>query len=376
MVTVSENALREFIRDAINNDIKVDDGCEQPVNVNDVVDPSAVVTDPSNLNFKPTNSVELQVAVKALSDDLPTDQVSTLYDELVTAFNNTKSKNDRNSKMKTDDKDVKTESKIRAAVRKHIKEAFPRREKNFGPVVGPLPPVQKIPAGVHGGEYMRKIEKSKKDMKAILKSDIVDDFGGAEEVEVDSPTDRKVNNTVSDVEGTSFQDIATELGFSVAGAKQAVDKALAKAQWVSQMQMQAPEDLELIVLTSMNDYIKMLSKTGELSSADVKLMKDHPDIVRDLDGFREFLDRALRRARKQSDPMTEAGTVSGTCPKCKKKVKLNADGLVDFHKVPGDKFNDCPGARNRPVKTPSNEGSTKTFKRGGLTIILEKSTKK
>jgi hypothetical protein len=111
-----------------------------------------------------------------------------------------------------------------------------------------------------------------------------------------------------DVGGASFEEIAKELDFSVAGAKQAVDKALEKAKWLAQDI--AEDDLEIMVLTTMNDYVNMLAKSGELSAADVQLMKDHPDIVRELDGFREFLATAIKRMRKQGqkveDPLGES----------------------------------------------------------------------
>ena len=48
----------------------------------------------------------------------------------------------------------------------------------------------------------------------------------------------------------------------------------------------------------MKDYINTLKKTGELSAADVKLMQDHPAIVSELDGFREYLAKVIRKARK------------------------------------------------------------------------------
>ena len=48
----------------------------------------------------------------------------------------------------------------------------------------------------------------------------------------------------------------------------------------------------------MKDYIEYLKKSGELTSADVQLMQDHPNIVSGLDGFREFLDKYIKREMK------------------------------------------------------------------------------
>lgn len=345
-VTVSETALRELVREALNNrnfgSVLVEENTENAVvNVSNVVDQSATLTDPGNPNYVPNNRAELQVAVKALSDDLPDEKVSDVYEKLVGALNVSKDKVEPEEKMKKDD--TKVESVVRAAIRKHLQEQdnltqayppprkFSKKPKNFGPVVGPMPPVQKIPAGVHGGEYNRRADKQKADLQKVLKkTNVEDDFGGGKATDEALPPTGSKNTMMTDVSGASFQEIADELGFSVAGAKQAVDKALQKAQWVGSIGETNPEDLEIIVLTSMNDYIKVLSKTGELSAADIQLMKDHPDIVRELDGFREFLDRAVRKARKPDgleNPLGESKKRN------KKSLRENSESLVSLEEV-------------------------------------------
>jgi hypothetical protein len=289
---------------------------DDSVKTNDVVDTSAALTDPGNADYKPNNKAELQVAVKALTGDIPDDKVADFYDKLTGALN-THNKDDEDTKMQK--KDTKTEATIRRAVRNYLQdhlelnETFTFKEKKLGPVVGELPPVQKIPMGTHGGEYTRQLEKSKSKLKQALKSDTLDDFGGAQEDEDAETPEKRTFSTMSDVQGSSFQEIANELGFSVAGAKQAVDKALAKAQWLGTMQEQNPEDLEIMMLSAMNDYIKYLSKSGELSAADIQLMKDHPEVVRELDGFREFADKVIRKARKGTeleDPLGESKKIN------------------------------------------------------------------
>jgi hypothetical protein len=112
------------------------------------------------------------------------------------------------------------------------------------------------------------------------------------------PTGRK-NVMMTDVGGSSFKEIAKELGFAAeSGAKQAVEKALEKAKLVTKMDLFDPDTLEILVLQSMSDYIDVLSSTGELTPQEVKMLKDNPAIVRTLDGFREFLDKDLRKAKK------------------------------------------------------------------------------
>ena len=304
---------------------------EGPVPVNPVTDPSAPVTDPINPNFTPQSNTEFGIAVNQLVKNLPDNQMPALYGAVKDAI---EQKEDKEEKDEMDKKAAAggtghVEEAIRTAVRRVFREAAPN--KKFGPVVGDLPPVKKIPAGVHGGEYTRWQDKQRADLKKWLPkaADAVDapvvDDEPVDDVPADAeePTSSSGSSTkaykataiggMSDVnydeekgehKPASFQEIAKELGFSVAGAKQAVDKALEKATFLSQDMDE--DDLEILVLVAMNDYIKMLSKgvgveDGEepLTPSDIQLMKDHPDIVRELDGFREFLHNAIRRARKE-----------------------------------------------------------------------------
>lgn len=309
--TISKKAVRELVKSLFESTSATtpttpttsssslqDDS--NPIEPNDVIDPLESITNPDNKDFKPRNKSELQVAIKAITKNIEDTDSPKVYEKIVDAVNSDKGK----TSMKKSTSSSQIENHIRSIVRKHINEEMVKsgkKPKMNGPIIGDLPPVKKIPYGVHGGEYNARLEKNKKDLQTTLKKgnfDISvsgedeDDFGAESK-----PKGRKFN-TMTDVSGTGFADIAKELGFSVAGAKQAVDKALLKSQWVAQMSLDNPDDLEIIVLSSMNDYIKMLAKTGELSPDDIKLMKSNPEIVRELDGFREFLDKALRKARK------------------------------------------------------------------------------
>jgi hypothetical protein len=253
-IIVTEDAVRDLVREALNNKqfgvaiFQETFEVGSPVKVNDVVDPSASVTDPGNEDFRPDTPAEFQVAVKSLIDDLPSDKISDTYEKLVKALHD----EEKGEKMK---KDTKAEAIVRANVRKIIKESFLNEMPEI-PGEPPMPVVPPAPQRKHR-EHQR----------------------------VGAP-------------GGELSDIAKALGFSIPGAKLAVDKAIAKAKWVGSMQLGAPEDIEVVVLTAMNDYIKMLAKTGELTPEDVQLLKNNPNIVRELHGFREFLDKHLKRAMR------------------------------------------------------------------------------
>jgi hypothetical protein len=76
------------------------------------------------------------------------------------------------------------------------------------------------------------------------------------------------------------------------------------------MDLLDPDTLEILVLQSMADYVDMLNTSGELSDEEVKLLKNNPGIVRELEGFREFLDKDLRRARKTSGTVEESKKIT------------------------------------------------------------------
>lgn len=264
------------------------------VNVNPVVDPSAMLTDPNNLNYKPHSKQELQVALNTLISDLSDEEnISNIYDNIKNALE--VHDHDKEKKKQMEKKSKNVEETIRLVIRKMLNEVTIDDKNN-----SKFPLVKKIPAGVHGAEYLRNYEKSKSGLRNTFKG-MRDDDDAADMIKSNMPAagrDRK-NTMMGDVTGSSFKEIAAELGFAAeSGAKQAVDKALQKAQFVGKLDVNT---LEILTLKSMNDYINKLSGSGELSAADVQLLKDHPDIVRELNGFREFLSTSLKHAAKQSE---------------------------------------------------------------------------
>jgi len=327
-VVVTEQALREMIREAMFN--KEFSGWssneEGPAEVNPNVDPSAAVTDPINPNFTPQDKTEFNVAIGQLVKNLPDADMPGLYDTVRTAIDDKQNVEDEDEMKKKamQGGTTQVEEQVRKAIRKvisdlnlrrgdQVSEAKPDPWKDAPPVTGPMPAVTKIPAGIHGGEFTRWQEKNKSDVKKYLgKIDLDAPVIEPEEHDadvdpVDDPKRRAYKTTalggMTDVAGASFEQIAQELGFSVAGAKQAVDKSLEKARFLATGMDE--DDREILVLTAINDYIKTLNRSGELTPADVQLMKDHPDMVRELDGFREFLDTTIRRARRQDQKIVD-----------------------------------------------------------------------
>jgi hypothetical protein len=286
-VLITESSLRELLKEMMDS--------SAPVNVSPVVDPQAAETDPMNPNFSPSNKIELMSALRSLVGSIEDEDSSGVYVAIKDAIEE-KEDEDVLEEKENEMKKQNVEESVREIVRKMLLEAQDDEEMD----VPNLPPVKKIPVGVHGSEYMKRFEKAKSDLqKTLSKTSDEEDFVSADEPA--AGRSRK-NIMMSDVGGASFKDIAKEMGFAAeSGAKQAVEKALSKAKFVMKMDMLQPEELEIMVLQSMSDYIDILKNAGELDPSEVKTLKDNPGIVRELDGFREFLDKTLRKARKDQD---------------------------------------------------------------------------
>ncbi len=268
-IIITKDVLSQLVREALDGEKS-----EGAVNVNSNVDPSASVTDPINPNFTPQNRAELGIKLKDMIKAVPNDKVPTLY---------------KNLKAVVDDVPEIADEEEKAMKKQNDKT------------------IQATEKGATAEALIRKMVR-----KAISEAEWKDpaDAQADEEEASSSPVTRKAYKDTAiggmhDVGGASFEQIAKELGFSVAGAKQAVDKALLKARTLVSMD---EDELEIFTLQAMKDYIDVLNKTGELTPADVKLMHDHPDVVRQLDGFREFLDKQFRRARRKGElPGAEGG---------------------------------------------------------------------
>lgn len=337
-VVISDKALREMVREALDGQGWSGTDNADPVNVNAITDPSSAVVDPVNPNFTPQDKTEFGVAMQQLVKNLPDTDMPTVFNAVKTALDRRSEKDEidaanqaamvagsqeaidaagKNGKdtKKQEGKQMPTENKVEEQLRARIRKAI--LEAN-GLTEADLPPVKKIPMGVHGGEFNRRHEKTKADLRKTLgpavdryenepeaEPDLSDEEG--EEAEHKAKHAHQEIGALGQVGNASFEDIAKETGMSVSGAKQAVDKSLLRFKFLYEL---PEDDRDIMVLQAMNDYIDTLNKTGELTAADVQLLKDHPDIVRELDGFRDYLHNTVRRAMKAKpedleDPLGE-----------------------------------------------------------------------
>lgn len=312
-IVIEESALRDVLREAMESGSNSHLDPSLPVRINPVVDPSAAETDPSNGNFIPQNKTELLSALRMMCNVDDEDDVPTVYVTIKDALEKA-----QGEEMKKN----QTESTIRNAIRKVLSEISAAEKRQMAadklwselPQVDPsaYPAVTKVPTGVSSkagspAEQRAKFEKNKSQLQKVFSTMKMSDLEDAPEGGAGEAPQGRKNVMMTDVGGSSFKEIAKELGFAAeSGAKQAVEKALEKAKFVTKMDLFDPDTLEILVLQSMSDYIDVLSSSGELSAEEVKLLKDNPVLVRELDGFREFLDKDLRKAKKTTEVKSES----------------------------------------------------------------------
>ena len=247
MISVSAKALDGFL----------DEILDTPAIVNEPpLDPNVQIGGDTSLDVDvscPKNNAELQASVGKLVKRIPDSMSSTAFRKLAATVKHTTTEENKMSKEQRFNEAV-----IRGQIRRIIAEMNPHDASFTDDEAEPA--------------FVRKAYSSTY-------------IGGAE-----------------------FNQIAKEFGLSIAGAKRAFREALMKAQFLGKMIEDDPtfsERLDEIVLGAIDDYIKKLVSTGEVTSEEEELLRSHADMVTDLDGFREFLESYIKKEMK--DTLGEKG---------------------------------------------------------------------
>lgn len=261
---ITKDALRKIVREVLDSpsleayvpDVKA-------TNVNPVVDPSAAITDPMNSTFKPQNRTELGVAMNDLTKGMDDSEVPALYDAVKSALGDQEQSKEEDDKVKSPEETkpttgTKSGTKAEGILRRLVRNAIREQYDDYDAVVS-------------GGP-----------------GDFLDDPAPAPEVKDD----------------ITFEDLAKQMGLKVSGAKQFVDKAVARMKFINNEYEANPQrtqghnlnDMGILIMVAFRDYIEKLDGTGELSPADVQFLKDHPEAALEMEGFREFLHPYIRRS--------------------------------------------------------------------------------
>lgn len=268
-----EASVRKLIREALfGNFNPPPDESISAANVSNVIDPSASDTDPTNPNFRPQSRQELVIAVTGLLNCVEDDYAGEAYEMVKKALEGDE---DLMTPPKQEDNVigigvVDIEEAVRQQIRKMITAEAKEDDRTY------------------------VVKKKRHSSVNEQDADAADKDADEEEHE------KRKNQSAVTWSGGTFDQIAKELGVSVSGAKRLVTVALAKAQYVGSIDQ---DELEIITLEAMKDYIAHLQSSGELTPADVQLLQDHPSLTGELEGFREFLSDAIKEHEEDTRPV-------------------------------------------------------------------------
>lgn len=314
---IKESALRSFVR------VLLEDKTLGPamLNVNDVVDPSAAVTDPSNPNFRPQSPVELKIALNVLADEVPQDNIPDIYMRIKDALDSQEGI-EGNSQMKKSNE--KIEEAVRMAIRRMIRESVlseaepPRPRPKFMPPSSPMavpsedPALKNLKTGPEIANYFRKVKgmaaaEAKSEAEAVLKSRTVaidpsatitrGAPGMSGRPGMQKPTEKELSSLRAQLDSSTLGSeeekvaggkknimgdeklrlLASQFGYkNPNGVAQFIDRVL---QDKVKQRMGNPEAYEIATLEAMNDYIKKLLELELITPEDADLMKQNPQFI-------------------------------------------------------------------------------------------------
>jgi len=209
-------------------------------------------------DYVPSDNEELAKSLSLISKFVPAEKIEQFYNkirELVPGW-------DIPIKLEGATTMNKEEQKLRQHIRKIIKEAY--EEDEYG-------------------------EHSSYD-------DYVDPDASADEQERWDQEERDREKARAEADKEKLKGMAVELGAAgPSGVRRLQGVAMKRLTFIANMPEEVKDNMHK---HATSDYIVTLNKTGELDAEDVKLMRDNPDIVQGLDGYREFLHKYIRREAK------------------------------------------------------------------------------
>jgi hypothetical protein len=303
---LKESQLRAMVKTLLENKALGPD----MVKINPVVDPSASLTDPSNSDYKPNNKQELQVTLMAMIDDLSDDKVPDVYDSLKHAM---QSQEEDKGKDQMDKSNAKIEETIRLAIRnilnnielpkRSLKEYF-QKDPATGEMVwkgsGPAPKlatgaaVKKLDPEARGIAVGPKTPEVKGLKKTLTKMK-------DEDLEAVDSSDPQAGRTRRNQKGeVKLKKMAVELGFkNPNGSLQFMNRVLDKFK----TRYENFDDVQVATLEIMKEYIDELASPYKhrgvttkpvITPQDAELMRQHPEMIEDLETFRVYLSKKLK----------------------------------------------------------------------------------
>jgi hypothetical protein len=296
---VKESAIRELFKEMLGGKNPFSDS-KLPSKISGVTDPSAILTDPGNPNYRPNSYEELQVSLSHLFDDFPEEKIPDVYTKISRFIQKMNPDNQKqNSNKEKKDSDMKNknnsvaEALIRAQVRKIISETL--SEAPTGRPRGRPPG-----SGRSGGR------------QAGAKGEY---------------------NTVAGGRGAGFEDIASALGVSTGTAHLDLGKGLDKVRSGAWMYATSPAEMGQFKVVGQKFLNKLEDKalkaweqnpvkdtgTTFFNSEDIRVLSSDQGVA---NGIQRFCDEWL------SDPENYESEDDMVSPEEIEEFRMNPDSVV------------------------------------------------
>ncbi len=335
---VSESAIRELLKEALDNVGAMSFDASAPVAPSAVVDRTSMELDfdPIEVKSLPRKKDELIIMVRNLLDGVEDDQSPELYKRIkdVVAgddpgkkdFGQAQELPPGTNPVDRSITSMKRESKLVDAIKNIVEEAlsealpfgFGKGKMKLGGQFQHPSDEEEGPqddfrarGGSVGDEFKAdgtvnfnpdEDISDPEELEAVLAKmtksawdpEDDDDAEPAAPAPKGSPKKRVDLGTGYGVDGDTFEKIGEKLGFTPEAAKKAVTTAVERFKVLHTMD---PDDYEELVLTGVNEYVDMLAKTGELSDEEEQFLRDHPDqFIFASETFRKFFNKYVKRA--------------------------------------------------------------------------------
>lgn len=348
---VSESALRELLREALGNEGAMGMDAAAPIIPNAVVDRTSMELDfdPIEVKTLPHTKNELIVMVRNLLDTVDDDQSGELYKKIkgliggdesgkkdfgkATALPANVNPVDRSTTVMKKNENKLTDA-IKNIVEETLAEALPfgfgkgkmglggqwnRPDSEDDEFEGPPSDTFARRGGSVDDEFRadgtpnfdpNEDITDPEELEAVLTKMTKSAWDPEDDADEDvalvapkgSPKKRIDIGTGYGVDGDTFEKIGEKLGFTPEAAKKAVATAMERFKVLHSMD---PKDMQDMVLDGVDEYISLLSKTGELDDADTTFMHQHPEHVASSDSFREFFSKYVKRAAREDRADTQ-----------------------------------------------------------------------
>jgi hypothetical protein len=268
LAKIKKAVLQEFLSDVLNGDTKPPTApqysYEPIVPVRSEIEDENIIVEPpvDEKDFVPVNNVELAKSLYVLAKEVPQDKIKSFYNDIKELL---VSLNDGEGIFK-----MTNEQQLREEIRKLIRETW--EEEGYS-VIDPA------------------LDGDLDDIPAFDPADVA-----AEE----EKARRELEMQKRRLRGKQlYKDIAAATGLSVSGAKGEAVRATKRFIFLMNLADLAQGEYDSLVDRAMDSYINYLETSGALSDEEVVDLKDNPDLVRELDGFREHMRKHVTRLAKQ-----------------------------------------------------------------------------